>query len=297
MGSKHRLKCKACGCAHRDLGPKQERCPRCDALIGPRERIEKKKRPSPRNPDARELHSLLDDAVLIDAFGERFEAALLALAASPLPLCLDAEGVALSRTGALTLLQLAAESCCFLFDVQTLGAACFGRGGAGHTLRSLLEDPLRLKCCWDVRRDSDALLHQFNVAVAGVLDTQLLAVALRRASGATVTRLPGLSQSAAAHLPPGLLAGAAALKSTIADCYSDTPAFWAQRPLSQNALRYAAADAVLTRRLHVALLEAAEPALLARVQAASDNRVREWRDAAEAVPQRQCAEDRVAPLF
>jgi hypothetical protein len=57
-----------------------------------------------------------------------------------------------------------------------------------------LEDAAVTKLAWDVRRDSDALQHQHGVTLAGVVDVQLEAVAVRRASGAAVAVLPSLAE-------------------------------------------------------------------------------------------------------
>jgi len=73
--------------------------------------------------------------------------------------------------------------------------------------------------------------------------------------------------------------------------------FWARRPLTANALRYAAADVSLTRTLHDALAPELRAETLQRVQLASDARLREFRDAVEAVPQERSALHRLAPEF
>lgn len=73
---------------------------------------------------------------------------------------------------------------------------------------------------------------------------------------------------------------------------------WARRPLSRATRRYAAGDALLTHRLHEALApRLASDGLLARVQRASDARVREFRDASDALPQVRTAAHAAAPDF
>ena len=72
--------------------------------------------------------------------------------------------------------------------------------------------------------------------------------------------------------------------------------YWARRPLSATATRYAAADVLLTRALHEALApELARIGMLQRVQLASDARLREFRDLAADVPQERSALHRLAP--
>jgi hypothetical protein len=67
--------------------------------------------------------------------------------------------------------------------------------------------------------------------------------------------------------------------------------------MSAATLRYAAADALLTRMLHAVLAPelASRDGVLPRVMRASDVRVCEWRDAPEAVQQLRIAAHSVAP--
>jgi hypothetical protein len=149
---------------------------------------------------AADFRAVLDArTVLIDAPGAAFSAALAAIAAAA-TVAVDTEGVRLSRSGQLTVLQVATASQVYVFDILALGPGAFAAEPAAHdgtplSLRRILEDVTITKLAWDVRRDSDALSHQFGVCLRGVLDVQLAAVALRRAAGAKVVTLPGLPQS------------------------------------------------------------------------------------------------------
>ena len=72
--------------------------------------------------------------------------------------------------------------------------------------------------------------------------------------------------------------------------------FWACRPLTTTALRYAAADVLLTRALHEALTpHMARIGALERVQRASDARLAEFRDLETETPQERSALHRLAP--
>ncbi len=97
-----------------------------------------------------------------------------------------------------------------------------------------------------------------------------------------------------AVIAQGAAKACCSLKQHAAD---DQHAAWAKRPLSAQALRYAASDALLTHRLGAALLPllGQQPDRLQRVQRASDARVCEWRDLAQAVPQARCDAHRLAP--
>ena len=91
-------------------------------------------------------------------------------------LAVDCEGVNLSREGALTIITVATEEKVYIFDVLELGKSIVRQSRLGH----ILEDQSCTKLTFDCRQDSDALLHQFNVKLAGVLDLQLLEILYRR---------------------------------------------------------------------------------------------------------------------
>jgi len=95
-------------------------------------------------------------------------------------LAVDCEGVSLSRKGKLTITTVATEEKVYIFDVLKLGQTVFSSG-----LGEILEDKSRKKLMFDCRQDSDALWHQFNVKLTGVLDLQLLEVIYRRETTAT----------------------------------------------------------------------------------------------------------------
>ena len=90
-------------------------------------------------------------------------------------LAVDSEGVSLSRKGELTILSIATREKAYIFDVLKIGKAIFSGG-----LQEILEDNTQEKLMFDCRQDSDALWHQFNVKLAGVLDLQLLEIMYRR---------------------------------------------------------------------------------------------------------------------
>ncbi len=100
-------------------------------------------------------------------------------------LSVDCEGVSLSRKGELTILSIATREKAYLFDVLKIGKDIF-RGG----LQEILEDSTQEKLMFDCRQDSDALWHQFNVKLAGVLDLQLLEIMYRRENPTTESVKP-----------------------------------------------------------------------------------------------------------
>ena len=199
MGNKPRVTCSACGkiFKHKSKRPSSERCPGCAAPVvrAPPPALENTRGAKKLTAAARAYLARVDECTaLVDAPGAALEEAVAAVSASPV-LALDTEGVRLSRTGQLTLLQLGTDTRVFVFDVLALGDAAFSTAPPGAaSLRQVLEDAARTKLVWDVRRDADALQHQHSVTLAGVVDVQLSAVAVRRAAGAAVAKLPGLSE-------------------------------------------------------------------------------------------------------
>lgn len=173
-------------------------------------------------------------------------AALRTLSAEKV-LSVDCEGVSLSRTGQLCLLQLSTPAHqglfhVFLFDILALGAGAFNTG-----LGALLEDASVTKLFYDVRRDAESLAHQYGVRVRGVCDMQLLEVSLRRVRGAPIVYLPGLARLLGdkfPHMEPGLQR----IKDGMSSRYQAEPDLWRKRPLSREQQVYAAVDVAL---LHV----------------------------------------------
>ena len=98
-------------------------------------------------------------------------------------LAVDCEGVSLSRKGELTILSIATRNKAYIFDVFKIGEAIFSSG-----LREILQDNSQEKLMFDCRQDSDALWHQFNVKLAGVLDLQLLEIMYRRESSGSASK-------------------------------------------------------------------------------------------------------------
>ena len=118
-----------------------------------------------------------DEASLKDALSE-----LKGRAEHNALLAVDCEGVSLTRKGELTIITVATEEKAYIFDVLKLGKAVFTGG-----LSEILEDKSCEKLMFDCREDSDALWHQFNVKLTGVLDLQLLEIIYRRET-ATASR-------------------------------------------------------------------------------------------------------------
>lgn len=116
------------------------------------------------------------------------------LPTTPPSLYIDIEGVNLSRHGSVSILQLFVlpKGCIYLIDIHTLGAKAFSTPGTnGRTLRDFLESEATPKVFFDVRNDSDALYHHFQINLAGIQDLQLMELATR---GFSKKHVNGLSK-------------------------------------------------------------------------------------------------------
>ncbi|MCJ1306726.1 hypothetical protein MMC25_000369 [Agyrium rufum] len=130
------------------------------------------------------------------------------LASLPEPeLYIDAEGENLSKDGPLYLLQLfikgderqqyRRESCVYIIHVAILGHAAFDTPGIAQpklTLKDILKNGDIPKMLWDCRMDSEALYHQYNISLEGVLDLQLLEV-ISRGHGLCKWQISGYERS------------------------------------------------------------------------------------------------------
>lgn len=110
---------------------------------------------------------------------------------------MDAEGISLSRTGELSILivhvSTADISHTFLIHVHVLGRITFSTSTSNgiHTLKTIFEDNRIPKVLFDCRMDSDALFGQYGVLLGGVIDLQMMCLAVDRGGG---SRLPGLER-------------------------------------------------------------------------------------------------------
>ncbi|KAH7413329.1 ribonuclease H-like domain-containing protein [Cadophora sp. MPI-SDFR-AT-0126] len=99
-------------------------------------------------------------------------------------LFIDLEGAKLSRYGTISLLTLFLfpNNTTYLIDITTLGALAFTTPSSIHpdtTFKSILQDASIPKVFFDVRNDSDALFHHFQISLAGIIDLQLLELGSR----------------------------------------------------------------------------------------------------------------------
>ncbi len=206
-----------------------------------------------KDAECREILDELDEQVVfIDSYtSEAFTQCVLELKRAKV-IAYDCEGVRLSRTGKITLLQIAIPKKIFLIDVMTIGGKeVFTDGG----LKDIIESEEILKLAYDVRMDSDALFHQHDVVLKNVLDLQLLDIAIRRAAGGIVEHLPSLSKTVSRRLTNAEILVCEDLKKRVKNMYTSVEDgdLWARRPLIDDARRYAALDAWLLMKLDQAM--------------------------------------------
>lgn len=158
-------------------------------------------------------------------------------------IAVDCEGVALSRTGRLCLLQMASPDNIYIIDLVSsndsdpdYAHALFHEGG----LKGLLEGENICKVMHDCRHDSDALYHQYGVKLGPVIDTQVVFSVLRRVRGmpeGLPVSLKTLLKKFAGATEEELL-----MKNTVKESMQGNGDFWLKRPLPQQALLYARLD-------------------------------------------------------
>ncbi len=85
-------------------------------------------------------------------------------------LAIDIEGISLSRTGRICIIQIATTTDVYLFDIEILKEKAFEEG----KLRDLLESNNIDKLFYDARKDSESLYYQYNIKVTNIIDLQIL---------------------------------------------------------------------------------------------------------------------------
>lgn len=113
-------------------------------------------------------------------------------ASTPPFIFVDLEGIDLSRSGSISLMQLLMPPApvVHLVDVFSLQGQAFDTiGTMGKSLKSLLESDHYVKVFFDVRNDSDALFSHFGIALKGVIDLQLVEYASRPMAGRLIKGL------------------------------------------------------------------------------------------------------------
>jgi 3'-5' exonuclease len=183
----------------------------------------------------------------------------------PRVLALDCEGVNLGRKGQITIVQVATEEHCCLFDVKNKGPS----SDLVVFLRSLLQDENIIKIIHDVKADSDALDHLLGISVAAIHDTQAYQMMLRPTGDSRGLNLNSTLQQF----------GCPVNNIRDANVYKANPAFWATRPLTQQMVQWAAGDVAALHMLRCQQLDLATEEQLVLAANTSEANIREMRDA------------------
>jgi exonuclease 3'-5' domain-containing protein 1 len=108
---------------------------------------------------------------------------LVGLPVEPPSIYVDLEGIKLSRQGTISILQIYVQpqDHTYLLDVHHLQHKAFSTTGkqSKTCLKAILEAKDIPKVFFDVRNDSDALFHHFQINLSGVHDIQLMELATR----------------------------------------------------------------------------------------------------------------------
>ena len=89
--------------------------------------------------------------------------------------CISIDGTEGNRETDTVYIMVATKEKAYIFDIPKIGKTVFI-----SCLKSILESKSQEKLMFDCREQSDALWHQFQVKLSGVLDLQLLEVMYRR---------------------------------------------------------------------------------------------------------------------
>lgn len=175
----------------------------------------------------------------------------------------DAEGVDLSRTGALTVACFQGFDSSdeekftpiYVVDVQVLeGDTAFPKTSTELTLRDVLEDPKITKVTFDCRADSDALFHQFQVKLTGTIDLQVFDQAVRIHKGAPPPARSGSWKPFVEGMGKVLKRYPIRVAMDKANApHRGNYYVWQERPLSDKSIEYAAKDIEVIRKLWYAM--------------------------------------------
>lgn len=203
------------------------------------------------------------------------------LPTEPPSIYVDLEGVNLSRHGIISLLQMYIHPVgrVYLVDVLTLKEKSFSTSGKnGQTLKDILESSAIPKVFFDVRNDSDALHHHYRIKLAGVLDLQLMELAVRTYSRKYVSGLAKcidkdapLSHHERRNWTQVKEQGQRLFKPENGGSYQ----VFNERPLRRDMTLYCAQDVQILPRLWAFYSEKMPPIRMQRVAKASKDRVEE----------------------
>lgn len=156
-------------------------------------------------------------------------------------IAIDCEGVLLSKTGKLTVLQIGLVSGkVYIFDILKGGTLMFlGISDDQPGLKKVLESKHIIKILHDCRSDWDSLLYQYSVRLCSFIDTQ------------EAYFIYALFYNQEVALPVSLFnfikfcnGNSLTKKIEVKNIMSDDIDLWKKRPIEENLLAYAAEDVI-----------------------------------------------------
>ena len=185
----------------------------------------------------------------------------------------DIEGVNLSRSGTIAIMQLLMppSSVVYLVDVHQLKAKAFDP--SGNSLKTVLESSNVFKVFFDVRNDSDALHALFGVNVAGVFDLQVIEYATRSPRGKFVYGLASCIERDLPYTPGWSLAKANGRRLFAPEAGGKYEVFL-ERPMADEIIKYCEQDVMLMPQLLVVYGSKLQPGVAAQLQDIVDERIR-----------------------
>jgi hypothetical protein len=194
------------------------------------------------NTTAAQVITLADGSVVQMQYISTLNAAVAAVdhLRSASILAIDCEGVNLSATGELTLVQVAFAMnglFVYIFDAVALGMGL-------RVLHRILQEPHPVKLFHDLRNDAAALHRQFGISIRGALDTQVAYMMSERqfesiANGSLPVTIGLNAFLRWCNVPLN------DQKDGMQITMANDDQVWKRRPLSATLLRYAVQDAAL----------------------------------------------------
>jgi len=159
------------------------------------------------------------------------------------------EGINIGRLGVICWLGIATKDSVYLFDMCSLGPS-----GAKQGLADVLHHPDIVKVVHDCRFLSDALLHQYDIKIENVFDTQVAASVVEHQSTGSFNKFViTLNRCLAENLnfPKEVM-----FQSRIRVGHEQEDAEkWTQRPLPQHLIEGAVFNVCHLRNLRLVLIE------------------------------------------
>ena len=161
---------------------------------------------------------------------------------------MDLEGVDLSRSGEVCILQLSDGETTWVIDILTLGERAFAEGG----LRNFFQDPNIILVGFDGRADADALYHLHSTNLFRFYDVQIASCNRKDVEEGRRDRfVHGLRRATASFLRSDPIRAAALerIKKTGIALFDPESGgsydVWKKRPMPKALFEYAAADVSL----------------------------------------------------